>query len=98
MPDRRNKWDGCHRIYPKSGEVLDWGKIEIYAERTWPDATHFLTATAIAGSGDPLTPRGLIRSLIHGEGLLARTIRHVEGIRGPAVLSQIPSVLVELRK
>jgi hypothetical protein len=97
MPDRPNKWDECHRIYPKIGEILDWAN-EIYEERTWSGATHFLTATAIASSGDPLAPRGLIRSLIHGEGLLARAIRHVEEIRGPAVLSQIPSALAELGK
>lgn len=24
MPDRRNKWDECHRIYPRIGEMLDW--------------------------------------------------------------------------
>ena len=29
MPDRRNKWDECHRIYPKTGEILDWAN-EIY--------------------------------------------------------------------
>lgn len=96
MPDRRNKWDECHRIYPKIGEILDWAN-EIDEERTWPGATHFLTATAIASSGDPLAPRGLIRSLIHGEGVISAGNTPCRGNKETSS-SQVPSAHAELRK
>jgi hypothetical protein len=89
MPDRRNKWDECHRIYPKIGEILDCAN-ETRKEPGRARLTFLLRQRSQAR--ETLLRRGALSDPSSMErGLLARAIRHVEEIKGPAVLSQIPS-------